>query len=137
MDGFLTEPIVLSGRQAVEWLDSLRNPNREYLERRNGIFEKMDAEISIQRNGMDMEVEIPGLDLSFIDEMDKKVFGLFQTTINENVFFVSENEIRQKICTYHEIGKDKFTEMPSVRNKKDDYMDIADTYQAEQIADAA
>lgn len=72
MNGFLTEPIVLSGEQSAAFLNSLRRPNKEYLNRRDEIFAKMDEEISIARNGMDMEVEIPGLDLSFINEMNNE-----------------------------------------------------------------
>lgn len=70
MNGFLTEPIILSGEQSVAFFNSLRRPNKEYLNRRDELFAKMDEKISIQRNGMDMEVEIPDLDLSFIDEMN-------------------------------------------------------------------
>lgn len=72
MNGFLTEPIILSGEQSVAFIDSLCRPDKEYLNRRDEIFAKMDEEISIERNGMDMEVEIPDLDLSFIDEMNNE-----------------------------------------------------------------
>lgn len=59
---FKTEPIVLSYKQA----NFLYMPDNEHIANRNAIFAKMDAEISIKRNGMDIEVDIPGLDLSFI-----------------------------------------------------------------------
>lgn len=73
MDGFLTEPIVLSGRQSTEFMKSLRRPSREYLEKLSDVFTKMDREISIRREERDFEVEILGLDLSFIDEMEGRV----------------------------------------------------------------
>lgn len=69
MNNFQTEPIVLSGEQFMKLADSLRRPDREYLDRRDAVFTKMDEEISIERNEMDIEVEIPNLDLSFVDEM--------------------------------------------------------------------
>lgn len=67
MNNFQTEPIVLSGEQFMKLADSLRRPNKEYMDRRDAIFARMDEEISIERDGMDMEVEIPNLDLSFVD----------------------------------------------------------------------
>ena len=73
MNGFLTEPVILSGNQSVKFLDSLRRPDREYLDRLHGIFRKMDEDISIRRMGMDMELEIAGLDLSFLDKIDEKM----------------------------------------------------------------
>lgn len=69
MNGFRTEPIVLSAGQFIELADSLRRPDKEYMNRRNALFAKMDEEINIATNGMDMEVEIPDMDLSFTDEM--------------------------------------------------------------------
>lgn len=69
MNNFQTEPIALSGEQFMKLADSLRRPDKEYLDRRDAIFAKMDEEISIERNEMDIEVEIPNLDLSFVDEM--------------------------------------------------------------------
>jgi hypothetical protein len=69
MNNFQTEPIALSSEQFIKLADSLRRPNKEYLDRRDAIFAKMDEEISIERNEMDIEVEIPNLDLSFVDEM--------------------------------------------------------------------
>lgn len=72
MNSFRTEPIVLSNRQFIELADSLRRPDKEYMNRRNALFAKMDEEVSITENGTDMEVEIPDMDLSFIDEMQTK-----------------------------------------------------------------
>lgn len=69
MSVFRTEPIVLSSEQFIELADSLRRPDKEYMDRRDAIFARMDEEISIERDGMDIEVEIPNLDLSFIDDM--------------------------------------------------------------------
>lgn len=69
MNNFQTEPIALSGEQFMKLADSLRRPDKEYLDRWDAIFAKMDEEISIERNEMDIEVEIPNLDLSFVDEM--------------------------------------------------------------------
>ena len=67
MNSFRTEPIVLSGEQFMKLADSLRRPDKEYLDRRDAVFAKMDEEISIKREGVDIEVEIPNLDLSFVD----------------------------------------------------------------------
>lgn len=75
MNNFQTEPIALSGEQFMKLADSLRRPDKEYLDRRDAIFAKMDEEISIERNEMDIEVEIPNLDLSFVDEMMIKEKG--------------------------------------------------------------
>lgn len=78
MNSFRTEPIVLSGEQFMKLAASLRRPDEEYMDRRDKMFAKMDENITIQRNGMDMEVDIPDLDLSFIDEMncsEEKVFA--------------------------------------------------------------
>lgn len=69
MNNFQTEPIALSSEKFIKLADSLRRPDREYMDRRDAIFAKMDEEISIERNEMDIEVEIPNLDLSFVDEM--------------------------------------------------------------------
>lgn len=68
LNSFRTEPIVLSGEQFMKLANSLRRPNKEYMDRRDAIFTKMDKEISIKRNGTDIEVEIPNLDLSFINK---------------------------------------------------------------------
>lgn len=66
MGSFKTEPIVLSNNQFAILAESLRRMDRAYLERRNAAFTKMDKDITIIRNGQDMEVDIPDLDLSFI-----------------------------------------------------------------------
>lgn len=59
----LEEGIVLSGEQATVFLKSLFKPDKEYLNKRDDIFAKMDKEISIIRNGSDIEVDISGFDL--------------------------------------------------------------------------
>lgn len=81
MNSFRTEPIVLSGEQFMKLANSLCRPDREYMDRRDAIFAKMDGEISIKRDGMDLEVEIPDLDLSFIEEMHRKEKHIFSSTI--------------------------------------------------------
>ena len=91
MNGFWTEPIILSGEQAVEFMDSLRRPSEEYLDRRNEFFSQIDEEISIQRNGMDIEVEIAGLDLSFIDGMKDESRGV-SLELSTEVNFVLEHK---------------------------------------------
>lgn len=63
------EPIVLSGEQFMKLADSLHRPDKEYLDGRDAIFARIDEDINIRRDGMDIEVEILDLDLSFIDEM--------------------------------------------------------------------
>lgn len=68
MNSFQTEPIVLSGEQFMKLANSFRRPDKEYLHRRDAIFAKMDEEIRIKRNGIDIEVGISDLDLSFIDK---------------------------------------------------------------------
>lgn len=81
MNSFRTEPLVLSGEQFMQLANSLCRPDREYMDRRDAIFAKMDGEISIKRDGMDLEVEIPDLDLSFIDEMHRNEKRVFSSTI--------------------------------------------------------
>ena len=71
MGGFFTEPIVISGRQSIEFIDSLINPDEDYIHNRDIFFDEMDHSISIQKNGMDLEVDIPGLDLSFLDDTEE------------------------------------------------------------------
>ncbi|MCM1232329.1 MAG: hypothetical protein NC489_19575 [Ruminococcus flavefaciens] len=72
MNSFRTEPIVLSGEQFEKLAHSLHRPDKEYIERRDAIFARIDEEISVKRHGTDVEVDIPDLDLSFIDEMQSK-----------------------------------------------------------------
>ncbi len=90
MNTFRTEPIVLSGEQFMKLADFLRRPDKEYLDRRDAVFARMDEEISIKRDGMDMEVEIPDLDLSFIDEMqeNKRSTCSFTIELSEEVSYV-------------------------------------------------
>lgn len=71
MGGFFTEPIVISGRQSIEFIDSLINPDEDYIHNRDTFFDEIDHSISIQKNGMDLEVDIPGLDLSFLDDTEE------------------------------------------------------------------
>lgn len=159
MNGFLTKPVVLSGRQSVEFINSLRNPGKEYLNKRNEIFDRMDAGISIERKGRDLEVEIPNLDLSFIDEESEASSGIELSievsvvldagcmdcshfhkidesclkVINSNSFFDFEDGGKRESFIYNETGRD----MPvvSVKDKRSDCM--AEAYKTEQIADAA
>lgn len=161
MDGFLTEPIVLSGSQSVEFINFLRNPGSEYLNRRNEIFDEMDANISIQRKGRDMEVDIPDLDLSFIDEKSQACSGIelhmeVSVVVNSDSadlghFYKIDEEcskivnsdsgvlmkigadIKRKTLEYNDIGRD--TPGASVKDKKDQSM--IDAYKTEQLADAA
>lgn len=81
MNSFRTEPIVLSGEQFMKLADSLRRPDKEYLDRRDAVFTKMDEDISIRRDGTNIEVEIPDLDLSFIDEMSDNNSNICTSTI--------------------------------------------------------
>ncbi|MCI8448231.1 MAG: hypothetical protein HFH30_07515 [Eubacterium sp.] len=69
MNEFLTEPIVLSGEQSMQFIESLCMPSREYMDQLAGIFAKMDQEISISQENMNLKVKVPSLDLSFIDTM--------------------------------------------------------------------
>lgn len=99
MNSFRTEPIVLSGEQFMKFADSLRRPNKEYMDRRDAIFEKMDEEISIEREGMDIEVEIPNLDLSFIDEMHSNAGNVCSSTIelSGEVSYIVNDDYAQKV----------------------------------------
>lgn len=72
MSRFFTEPIIISRQQSAEFLDSLANPNRDYIHYRDALFAEMDNAIDIRKKGVDIEVDIPDLDLSFIDEMDNE-----------------------------------------------------------------
>lgn len=95
MNSFRTEPIVLSGEQFMKLADSLRRPDKEYLDRRDAVFARMDEDISIRRDGMDLEVEIPDLDLSFIDEMRENERGVCSSTIElSGEFIVNVNDIQ-------------------------------------------
>lgn len=163
MNGFLTEPIILSGEQSVAFINSLRRPDEEYLNRRDEIFAKMDEEIRIERNGMDMEVEIPDLDLSFIDEMNnqkesglvsnieinaecsfevasmaseivKKIISARWKTVN-NIVFDSDDSLRRKA---HDSciysGKGINKIKGYVKDKNDNNMSQADKTEQEQMA---
>ena len=68
MKGFHTELIVIEREHVKEFLDSLRRPDIDYLQRKNAIFDEMDSTMQVQYEGMDIEVEIQDLDLSFIDD---------------------------------------------------------------------
>lgn len=72
MNTYWTEPVILSREQFRQLSDSLCRPDKEYMDRRNALFAQMDEQINMKQNGRDMEVEISGLDLSFIDEMDEQ-----------------------------------------------------------------
>lgn len=70
MSSFITEPIIISGEYSSDFLGSLLHPDSDYMHNQRAIFEEMDRTININKNGMDIEVEIQDLDLSFLDEMD-------------------------------------------------------------------
>lgn len=70
MSSFLTEPIIISGEHSSDFLESLLHPNADYMHNQMSVFEEMDRTINISKNGMDMEVDIQDLDLSFLDETD-------------------------------------------------------------------
>lgn len=159
MDGFLTEPLILSGRQSVEFINSLCSPERDYLRRRDEIFNKMDAEISIQRRGQDMEVDIPDLDLSFIDNESEISSGIKLSmevsvvmnvgcmesghfrkadrsclkTINSDVFTDFGSGAKRELFIDSETGRD----MPSAAVKDKTRGDMLEAYRTDQIADAA
>lgn len=102
MNGFLTEPIILSGEQSIDFINSLQRPDKEYIARRDKIFSKMNDDISIHQNGMDFEVEIANLDLSFIDEMDNEK----ENKLNSNIDIDSEYNVKDdKIDLVREIFK--------------------------------
>lgn len=159
MSGFLTEPIILSGKQSVKFINSLYHPDLEYLEKVNKIFDKIDEDISVQRNGMDLEVEIEGLDLSFIEEelqeesisfsdielntevsfvlgvrnMDNKLSEKMNRLITVGTYMDNQNKTKREACVYNEIGKDKLD--ASVKGKDNDY--LINVCKAEQIIIAA
>lgn len=100
MNSFQTEPIVLSGEQFMKLADSLRRPDKDYFDRRNAVFARMEKDISISRTGMDMEVEIPDLDLSFLDEMHDSRYDVCSSTIElckEFSFEVNVNIVQNVI----------------------------------------
>lgn len=159
MNGFLTEPIILTGEQSTKFINSLSRPDSEYLDKVNKIFNKMDEEISIQRKGMDLEVEIADLDLSFIDEenseesdrsfdvglstevsfvldiknIDTKLFEKMNRLVTVAMYTDNQNKTRRERCVYNEIGRDNSE--ASVRGKGNDYM--INMCKAEQIIFAA
>ena len=49
MNTFHTEPIILFYKQFETLADLLRKPNKEYINQRDKLFEKADAEINIIR----------------------------------------------------------------------------------------
>lgn len=98
MNGFLTEPIILSGSQSAEFIESLRRPSRDYLNKVSDVFEKMDQEINIQRKNENLEVEISGLDLSFIDEMEDDAEA-FRS--NSNIEFKTQVSFKMEFSNKH------------------------------------
>lgn len=159
MNGFLTEPIILTGEQSTKFINSLCRPNSEYLDRMSKIFNKMDEEISIQRKGMDLEVEIADLDLSFIDEenlkesvspfdvelstevsfvldmksMDSMLFEKINRLVTVAMYTDDQNKTRRERCIYNEMGRDNSE--ASVTGKGNDYM--INACKVEQIIFAA
>lgn len=72
MNGFMTEPIIISAEQSREFMDSLRNPNRDELDKRDEMFQRMDEEMFVCKNGTDFTIDMPNVDLSFIKEIAKQ-----------------------------------------------------------------
>lgn len=61
---FLTEPVAIPAQHAPEFLNLLFHPD-------SGRMHDSD-DIRIQRSGRDMEVDIEGLDLSFVKDERKE-----------------------------------------------------------------
>lgn len=93
------ESIVLSRNNYDQLITSLNNPNDEYLRLRNEMFTEADSNISIVSNGTGLVVDFPNLDLSFIDEMNKR-----QIVATETLYFSIQintiNEIYNNISEY-------------------------------------
>lgn len=67
MNSFITKPVVIQGESTLGFIRSLMHPDSRYMQLRNAVFDEIDRNINIQRDGMDMNVDIQDLDLSFID----------------------------------------------------------------------
>lgn len=67
MNSFITKPVVIQGESTLGFIRSLMHPDNSYMQFRNAVFNEIDRSINIQRDGMDMNVDIQDLDLSFID----------------------------------------------------------------------
>ncbi len=61
-----TNPIVLSGREGEAFIGSLLRPDESCIRRRDELFAETDERVNIKRNGTDMDVDIPDMDLSFL-----------------------------------------------------------------------
>lgn len=70
MENRYTGPILLSTGQFRQLAASLTRPDKAYMARRDAVFARIDNEISLERNGTDIRVDIPELDLSFIDRQN-------------------------------------------------------------------
>lgn len=70
MENRYTGPILLSAGQFRQLAASLIRPDKAYMARRDTVFTEIDNEISMERNGTDIRVDIPELDLSFIDRQN-------------------------------------------------------------------
>ena len=111
MKSFITEPIIISNEQSVNFLNSLIKPDEKYIFHRNAIFNQIDRTIDIHRKGMDMDVELQDLDLSFIDEMEseKHVASWFLSFQLENLFgdpFDFWNSVDKVLPTYTNLKED-------------------------------
>ena len=116
MNGFITEPIRLSSEQSKAFCDSLFSPNAEYLNKIGNIFDNLDKEISINRIGRDIEVDIPNLDLSFIDEINCKSEEKVLSTVEEVVVKMSVNK------DSNSFRQERLTKVSKFRNKMNSYV---------------
>lgn len=59
--------IRLTGEAAVHFANSLFSPTKEEIERHNGVMDKIDRDVKLNRNEDGFTAEIAGFDLSFLE----------------------------------------------------------------------
>ncbi len=59
--------IRLTGEAAVHFANSLFSPTKEEIERHNGVIDKIDRDVKLNRNEDGFTAEIAGFDLSFLE----------------------------------------------------------------------
>lgn len=77
--------IVLSESESRTLISNLRNPNKSYLKIRDRLFDEVDCSFTIRAEGTDFVVDIPGLDLSGI-ENEKMVSATVEC--DEDEFYI-------------------------------------------------
>lgn len=72
MNNFFTEPIRLSREESEQFIQNWLRPDREHIKKRDEVLDEIDNDITLTIEGSNMVIESTALDLSFIDDIDKK-----------------------------------------------------------------